>query len=110
MVFLTLSSRLRLALTYRRVDNGHCIHKLYLNAARLQLLLWHLLDSHLHLLLSALVSLALHLIALIVIQKNGRVDIVLQVHDLLLETVLPQWLVPITSLLNILLLLHLLLI
>lgn len=84
------------------MDNGHCIHKLYLNAARLQLLLWHLLGSHLQLLLSTPVSLALHLV---VVQENARVGIILQVHNLLLETVLPQWLAAITSLLIVLLLL-----
>ena len=84
---LSLHSRLRFDLAQGSVDGRACVQQLDLNTAWLELRVLKSVDSHFQLLVPAPIPLSLRLL---IVHRRARVCIILKVHDLLLQAVLPQ--------------------
>ena len=69
------------------MDGRACVQQLNLNTARFELRVLKSVDPHLQLLVPAPIPLSLRLL---IVHRRARVCIILKVHDLLLQAVLPQ--------------------
>lgn len=83
---LALHPRLGFDVTHGRVGSLACMQQLDLDTARLKLRVLGPVSSHLQLLVPAPVPLALRLLVV----ESARVRVILQVHDLLFQAVLPH--------------------